>query len=240
MQIAARIGTMARRGAPLPYSREVKFLRSSGTQWIIPGVAADGIDIWIKPEDVYLNPSIGAWNGGSRSYGGIGFTNFSSRGWNFASYPDTVNSFDMALDFAHVVWRNGIVTLHEESYECRFDFYDYSALFGRTTSQDRTTVEPRSCDIGRTTLYIGETPVRQFIPVLDLSGRPAMYDEVSEQFFYNQGTGEFAWGELDAASGAISTEGGGTKCLTPRRSYRRLARPSARFCAHSQEWEVAA
>ena len=38
----------------------------------------------------------------------------------------------------------------------------------------------------------------------------------------------------------FSTEGGGTKCLTPRRSYRRLARPSARFCSHSQEWEVAA
>ena len=39
--------------------------------------------------------------------------------------------------------------------------------------------------------------VRNFIPVLDLSGRPAMYDEVSENLFYNQGTGEFTWGELD-------------------------------------------
>ena len=36
------------------------------------------------------------------------------------------------------------------------------------------------------------------IPVLDLSGRPAMYDDVSGQFFYNQGTGEFTWGELDS------------------------------------------
>ena len=39
---------------------------------------------------------------------------------------------------------------------------------------------------------------RKFIPVLDLSGRPAMYDEVSGQLFYNQGTGEFTWGELDS------------------------------------------
>ena len=38
----------------------------------------------------------------------------------------------------------------------------------------------------------------------------------------------------------VSSRGGGTKCLTPRRSYRRLARPSARFCAHSHRWEVAA
>lgn len=33
------------------------------------------------------------------------------------------------------------------------------------------------------------------IPVLDLSGCPAMYDEVSGQLFYNQGTGEFTWGD---------------------------------------------
>ena len=34
------------------------------------------------------------------------------------------------------------------------------------------------------------------IPVLDISGLPAMYDEVSGQFFYNQGTEECTWGEL--------------------------------------------
>lgn len=33
---------------------------------------------------------------------------------------------------------------------------------------------------------------------------------------------------------------GGYKCLTPRRSYRRSARPSARFCSTSRRWEVAA
>lgn len=39
--------------------------------------------------------------------------------------------------------------------------------------------------------------VRSLISVLDLSGRPAMYDEVSGQLFHNQGTGEFTWGELE-------------------------------------------
>ena len=46
------------------------------------------------------------------------------------------------------------------------------------------------------TFDIDGVPVLNLIPVLDLSGRPAMYDEVSGQFFYNQGTGEFTWGEL--------------------------------------------
>ena len=35
---------------------------------------------------------------------------------------------------------------------------------------------------------------RDFIPVLDNSGRPAMYDQMSGQLFYNQGTGEFTYG----------------------------------------------
>ena len=44
--------------------------------------------------------------------------------------------------------------------------------------------------------YYNDVILCDFIPVLDISGRPAMYDEVSGNLFYNQGTGEFTWGEL--------------------------------------------
>lgn len=46
------------------------------------------------------------------------------------------------------------------------------------------------------TLFDGITVVRDFIPVLTLQGVPCMYDKVSKQFFYNQGTGTFLYGEL--------------------------------------------
>ena len=36
--------------------------------------------------------------------------------------------------------------------------------------------------------------VRDFIPVLDKDGVPCMYDKVTVQFFYNQGTGQFIAG----------------------------------------------
>lgn len=39
-------------------------------------------------------------------------------------------------------------------------------------------------------IYDNGTLARDFIPVLDNSGRPAMYDQVSGQLFYNQGTGD--------------------------------------------------
>ncbi len=38
------------------------------------------------------------------------------------------------------------------------------------------------------------TLVRDFIPVLDNNGTPCMYDKVSNQYFYNAGTGDFIAG----------------------------------------------
>ena len=44
-------------------------------------------------------------------------------------------------------------------------------------------------------IYDNGTLVFDFIPVLDNSGRPAMYDQVSGQLFYNQGSGDdFSYG----------------------------------------------
>ena len=39
--------------------------------------------------------------------------------------------------------------------------------------------------------------IADFIPVLDWDNVPCMYDRVTEQFFYNQGTGTFLYGELE-------------------------------------------
>ena len=36
--------------------------------------------------------------------------------------------------------------------------------------------------------------VRDFIPVLNKAGVPCLYDKVEEKFYYNQGEGEFLYG----------------------------------------------
>lgn len=41
-----------------------------------------------------------------------------------------------------------------------------------------------------------DTLVRDFIPVLDDKGTPCMFDKVTRQFFYNQGTGQFIAGPV--------------------------------------------
>ena len=45
-------------------------------------------------------------------------------------------------------------------------------------------------------IYDNGTLVRDFIPVLDLDMKPCMYDKVTKQFFYNQGTDEFLYGKV--------------------------------------------
>lgn len=37
--------------------------------------------------------------------------------------------------------------------------------------------------------------IRDLVPVLDINGIPCMYDQVTERFFYNAGTGQFLYGE---------------------------------------------
>lgn len=43
-------------------------------------------------------------------------------------------------------------------------------------------------------LWDGDTLIRDFVPVLDEDGVPCMYDKVTDELFYNAGTGEFLYG----------------------------------------------
>ena len=45
-------------------------------------------------------------------------------------------------------------------------------------------------------IYAENNLVCDLIPCLDTNGTPCMYDTVSKQTFYNQGTGEFLYGEV--------------------------------------------
>ena len=46
-------------------------------------------------------------------------------------------------------------------------------------------------------IYDNNTLVRDYIPVIDSSERPCLFDKVSRKYYYNQGTGEFLWGYID-------------------------------------------
>ena len=43
-------------------------------------------------------------------------------------------------------------------------------------------------------IYDNDTLARDYIPVIDSSERPCLFDKVEKKCYYNQGTGEFLWG----------------------------------------------
>ena len=45
-----------------------------------------------------------------------------------------------------------------------------------------------------TKIFDNDTLVRDYIPVIDSTDRPCLFDKVSRECYYNQGTGEFLWG----------------------------------------------
>lgn len=42
-------------------------------------------------------------------------------------------------------------------------------------------------------IFDGNKLVRNYIPVIDSSGRPCLYDKVEDKFYYNEGSGEFLY-----------------------------------------------
>lgn len=53
-----------------------------------------------------------------------------------------------------------------------------------------------ACRMGQIEFINDEIITGNLIPCLDNNNRPCMYDTVSKQTFYNQGTGEFLYGEV--------------------------------------------
>lgn len=64
-------------------------------------------------------------------------------------------------------------------------------LFGCNNNGNHSVVDSSSCKIIRARISSGETITHDLIPCLDNKDVPCMYDLVSKQTFYNQGSGKF-------------------------------------------------
>lgn len=67
-------------------------------------------------------------------------------------------------------------------------------LFGINNKGSLFSSFPFIGKIRKAKFYDSGVLIKDFIPVLDWNDRPCMYDKVSEELFYNRGTGEFAYG----------------------------------------------
>ena len=204
MRLAEKIATMARRGAPLPYLRRVAYLESHGTEWIDTGVLlTNSVDFELGIIQYTRNGYSTNFMGGDNFYVGSyweGYVYLYVNGVQLTNWNDLFhdgvkesiikkvgNTFSQhgAFDYKKLI---------EEDFSC----LKSCCLFSKAEGAGRIKTRVTFFNIGDLRL----------IPVLDPSGRPAMHDEVSGQLFYNQGSGEFTWGELDASSALVSSRGG--------------------------------
>ena len=68
---------------------------------------------------------------------------------------------------------------------------------GNSTTPSTGSYYATTTKIYSATFIKDDVVVRDYIPVLDNLNKPAMYDKISQQPFYNKGTGEFGYELMD-------------------------------------------
>ena len=199
MMLGARAGAWAKSGAPLPYLRRVAYLESHGTEWIDTGIIPTEATS-CKLDGQFRRVDVTQINGAyDTSSGNKGFDIGVANGKWFARRFGA-NTLKITADTNRHVFE---IISDESAFS--IDGTKYNLLFSTGSFLKSIYLFARNdllisfyCTLALYGFSVREnnTLIQDIIPVLDLSGRPAMYDEVSGQFFYNQGTGEFTWGEL--------------------------------------------
>ncbi len=193
-----------------PYKYELAYIESTGTQYIDTGVNADsdlGIEykyqlstltnealrfgaIWTDGSSVRRHhTSLVTSSGGNGYY--VGKSNYIA-----ICNADTTQTHTYILDaITQKSYMDGVECsmLYPsqttfEPFDCEMNYW----LFARN-SNDASIISYASIKIYSFKMYNRDTLVRDYIPVLDFNNTPAMYDKVSGQLFYNQGTGQFKY-----------------------------------------------
>ena len=215
MIIGARTGVWS--GKPLPYLRRVAYLESNGNCYIDTDFKCDdtaGFKVDVMPYVGSINSRIiGSYSGSNGRWVLVlraNSNNIFYFGWNSPSVDMRDSAVKIGSRFiSELNFKNSrkfiVGQTNVPLTETLYSNQPYSAyLFGNNMNG---SVMLSDCFLGRMYSAImtrGQTIERDFVPVLDLSGVPCMYNQAPlvgipeddpSRFFYNQGTGEFTWGD---------------------------------------------
>ena len=219
MMEAVRNGAWS--GKSLPYLRRVVYLESSGTQRINTGYSPLSASVFGVKFSVLSSSYYTRWGLVYGAYGTDNPKTDCQLGFaNDKNYLRIYNRFCVPTNFTPDYFQASIGTIYDVvakkgRMSVNGNFYNQGVVSDNTDS-DLIHLFGSSVDdsyrhfIGRIFYWNvrdGEDGdlVKDFFPVLDLTGRPCMYDQVissvpaddSSRFHYNIGTGEFGWEEMD-------------------------------------------
>lgn len=101
----------------------------------------------------------------------------------------------LTTDKVHIVIKNNYFTFNDNKYNEIFKVSnqnDYPLVLF-TVAYKGNILKTGSIKLYDFKIYNNDTLVRDYIPVIDSSNRPCLYDKVEDKFYYNEGTGEFLY-----------------------------------------------
>lgn len=188
--------------SPLPSGyRQVEYLESTGTQYIDSGIQnTSDIQVYVDASTTTASHMFifGARVSVGVSSNFVGQTNAAYCGFSNLSYAIPRTYFN---NVRHKVLndKNGIIV-----DDVRVYFYHQPTEFSTDLNLFIFALNNNGVvhsSMGRARiynckLYDNDTLVCDFTPCLDNNDRPCMFDLVTRQTFYNQGTGEFLYGNI--------------------------------------------
>ena len=184
--------------------KPLKYLESTSTGTYTSGQYIDtGLDYFADFEITAMqSESAGMKALGTLTTYCVERENATTNAWRFRNGESTFFTTSLLVTDLHTLkWKNGKVYgdgLELGSF-AKTTGTNRMYLFGAATPTDLAKINRYPLRISSCKLWHPTTGelVRDFIPVLDSNNVPCMYDRVTEQFFYNQGTGDFLYEEWD-------------------------------------------
>lgn len=190
------------------YQKELAYIESTGTQWIDVGIIPNNLtslELTVSGvSDGSFSSSTGTWFLGARKAylnNAFGFYyNQSTQNFYYAFGNVMPNAFySSSLLYGNVrtirldstglyVDGSKVVSMTPKAFTSPVPL----SLFG--LNNDGTVVSRTLFRCHSMKVWDGDNLIRDMIPVLDSNNVPCMYDIVSDQFYYNEGTGQFEYG----------------------------------------------
>lgn len=203
--------TLWQKQKKLPYKLELAYLESTGTQYIDTGIfPTDSYGYEIELEQISYSGEqcpIGCMNPGNRFVGTYfgnrttATTTTISKGWGSLVVMFTTKSWGANQRIvSRCNFRNDRKMVFNGNEVSDLTDYKISGTISNSVHLFNRNYSSKAIFKGR--LYYAKisennTIVHDFIPVLDWNDCPCMYDKVSGELLYNQGTGEFLYGEIE-------------------------------------------
>ena len=183
---------------------ELEYIESTGTQWIRTDIFPDDNTIKCEVKIAYSSTSTGQLMGSGTSGGARFNFGIESRKFRFGfggswfdansevTTPDTephVFILDASTKTGYV---DGVPQTTTNNYAPTGSHV--FMLFARGASNSAESGNRTKGKLYYVKLWNKGELVRDLIPVIDKEGVACMYDKVSGEFFYNQGTGDFIVG----------------------------------------------